>query len=284
MSDAADEVALSQCCGFTVLPVRLLGDGGANEEATTNRFHDILMKRLEPRDSLPADLQPLVRDAAVRARTVWMVNVPVHYDRDALEELVAAAGPLERVETSEYLAEGATRMRMALLVFRREGGAVECLRMRVTRAFLNAVAAERAARDGPVARAQTMYWALRPNEQAWQVELDAIVAEYDARKLADAAQRDAAAETMDADGFTIVRKGKHRIQSAGGAAVKAAVSATAPNARLRKRKSGAVLQNFYTFQLGQRRDQELKELKRKFEEDRERLKRIRANRVFNPSR
>jgi hypothetical protein len=268
-----DEVALQECCGFAVLPVRLLGDGAAAE--VQHRFHDVMMKRLEASDVVPAALE---RDSGADARTVWMINVPVHYGKDALEELVASAGPLQRVVTCEYRDVRHTALRMALLTFRREQGAIECLKMRVARSFAAAVASEHAARDGPAVRAQQRYWALRPNEQVWQGELDAAVSEYDARVAAEAAEREAQATTLDADGFTIVRQTKSGRQKLGGANMKVA-SAQHKN---RKRKTATVLNDFYAFQVGQRRENEMKELKRKFEEDRERLKRIRSNRVFNP--
>lgn len=281
MSGAADdEVPLSECCGFTVLPVRLLGDGNQSttEDNEKRRFHDILFKQLASTDLVPSAFKR-ARDAAPFERTVWMINVPIHYDKDALEELVAAAGPLERVETCEYepmAGRTSARMRMALLIFRKASSLRACLAMRVARAFAAAVAAERAA-DGPAGR-EAQFWAERPNERAWQVELDAAVQEYDARRAEESAAREVEAATVDADGFTIVRKTKKGLQKSGGANVR--VSATPHNAAPTKKKR--LLNDFYAFQVNQRRDSELETLKRKFEEDRERLKRIRANRVFNP--
>jgi uncharacterized protein (DUF2384 family) len=282
-----DEVELRVCCGFTVLPVRLLGgeDTLANTEdddsdkASKRRFHDILFKQLEPSDTLPSGLKR-VREAAPSERTVWMINVPIHYDADALEELVAAAGPLERTEICDYepmAGRTSARMRMALLVFRKAASMRACLAMRVARVFQTAVDAERAA-DGPAGR-EAEFWVERPNERLWQVELDATVQEYDARRAAELLHREEQAATVDADGFTIVRRTKKGLQKSGGANVRAYTARPGVAAPKKKKR---LLKDFYAFQINQRRDNELESLKRKFEEDRERLKRIRANRVFNP--
>jgi ribosomal RNA-processing protein 7 len=112
----------------------------------------------------------------------------------------------------------------------------------------------------------------------WQVELDAAVQEYDARRAEELQAREEQAATVDADGFTIVRKTKKGLQKSGGANVRAYVARRVP----RRRKRSGCSKTFYAFQVNQRRDNELETLKRKFDEDRERLKRIRANRVFNP--
>jgi hypothetical protein len=89
-----------------------------------------------------------------------MINVPIHYDADALEELVAAAGPLERTEICDYepmAGRTSARMRMALFVFRKAASLRACLAMRVARAFQTAVDAERAA-IGPAGR-EAEFWA-----------------------------------------------------------------------------------------------------------------------------
>ena len=49
-----------------------------------------------------------------------------------------------------------------------------------------------------------------------------------------------------------------------------------------KKSSAAPLDNFYRFQVRQKRSNEVDELKRKFEEDKRRIAELKKNRIFSP--
>ena len=91
---------------------------------------------------------------------------------------------------------------------------------------------------------------------------------------------------MDSDGFTVVtyRKKKKGKQTSGGTTVTAVKAGTANVSfhRKKKERKKRLLQDFYAFQARAKKENELKALKRKFEEDKARLARIRTERKFNP--
>ncbi|KAJ2082464.1 hypothetical protein H4R24_001563 [Coemansia sp. RSA 988] len=87
--------------------------------------------------------------------------------------------------------------------------------------------------------------------------------------------------TADADGFvTVVRRGRHTKNSDGVGSVVAASVAEARAAGAKKTE--VVFGNMYRFQMRERKTDQLAELRQKFEEDKERIARMRQARKFRP--
>lgn len=67
------------------------------------------------------------------------------------------------------------------------------------------------------------------------------------------------------------------------ARLKSALNAANPLSNASKKSSGAPLDNFYRFQVRQKRTNEVDELKRKFEEDKRRIAELKKNKIFASS-
>lgn len=83
------------------------------------------------------------------------------------------------------------------------------------------------------------------------------------------AQRLASHGMEDEDGWTVVAKGGKTMPEETGISTK-------------KRKKERELQNFYRFQLKEARKEEIADLRRRFDQDKEKVKALRGKRKFKP--
>eukprot|EP00002_Diphylleia_rotans_P030941 TRINITY_DN6400_c1_g2_i1.p1 TRINITY_DN6400_c1_g2~~TRINITY_DN6400_c1_g2_i1.p1 ORF type:complete len:324 (+),score=57.22 TRINITY_DN6400_c1_g2_i1:54-1025(+) len=111
------------------------------------------------------------------------------------------------------------------------------------------------------------YWADRPDIAALQKEIEAVVSEYDQREKKTIEKRQQE-KLPDEDGWTTVHHGKK--------------AKAAPRKMTKTLKKERLLEDFYAFQRREKKVQRLTELRRKFEEDKERIARMKANRKFKP--
>ena len=119
------------------------------------------------------------------------------------------------------------------------------------------------------------------DQRALQRAVDGHMAAFDAAEGAKTAAVAALATRMEADGFTLVTKGrKPRLEDDVPAA--AAPAAESDNQKRKRKRGSVVVGDFYAFQAAGRKASSLEELRRRFEEDKERVRRIKEARAFKP--
>ena len=114
----------------------------------------------------------------------------------------------------------------------------------------------------------------RPDVASLRASNNAAIAAVEAKEEAIKAEKERKKKLVDADGFTLVT-GKRKISQA------AAQQALEKRAR-REQKKRANMSNFYSFQRRETRRNQLAILRQKFEEDKQRVQRMKKARQFRP--
>eukprot|EP00011_Vannellida_sp_DIVA3-517-6-12_P009356 CAMPEP_0114625828 /NCGR_PEP_ID=MMETSP0168-20121206/11466_1 /TAXON_ID=95228 ORGANISM="Vannella sp., Strain DIVA3 517/6/12" /NCGR_SAMPLE_ID=MMETSP0168 /ASSEMBLY_ACC=CAM_ASM_000044 /LENGTH=383 /DNA_ID=CAMNT_0001837111 /DNA_START=36 /DNA_END=1187 /DNA_ORIENTATION=+ len=112
-------------------------------------------------------------------------------------------------------------------------------------------------------------------------EVDEAMVEFDKQQREAAKQEEAQSNVMDEDGFIMVRPRKKRHTDGGQTQVQG-VKASALRLDAQKKKKSKVLQDFYRFQKHERQRDRIADLRKKFEEDKEKIARMKASRKFRP--
>ena len=239
-----------------------------------------------------------VDDASTIGRSLQLVDLPPHcteqYASDLVAAIVARAGKSSRVESVTV------SDRSAVVVLSEEGAAETLCAEAAKRgressgALLLPKAALESLADSSglktwVAEARTVC-EIAEHPERLRAEADEVVKSFVAQKHAANVASEAAATEPDADGWVLVgakRGGQQRKAKTGGVTVKSApVHATKKMAAAAKKKN-AVLQQvqqkeLYQFDKRQSRSDTLDSLRRRFEADRERVEKMKANRKFKP--
>lgn len=139
--------------------------------------------------------------------------------------------------------------------------------------------------------------ALRPSLADVKAHVDSVIANYDYRKThpikkkigIQAVSVGPNGELLDEDGFTIVKSsGKYgrTADGEGGSSVKVARRRGGDNleddAVKEKKRKRFELEDFYRFQKREQKREELATLRAKFQEDQEKVKKLKASRSFKP--
>eukprot|EP00699_Malawimonas_sp_californiana_P002118 EC716670.1.p1 GENE.EC716670.1~~EC716670.1.p1 ORF type:complete len:141 (+),score=36.63 EC716670.1:118-540(+) len=117
-----------------------------------------------------------------------------------------------------------------------------------------------------------------PSADDLQTEIDQFMAHFDSERKRKEKEALALQDQPDEDGFVTVQRRVNRrnVAHAGD------ITATAAAASTLKPKKEKVLTNFYAFQQREQKVKELTKLRRQFEEDKERIARMRESRRFRP--
>ncbi|KAJ1732481.1 hypothetical protein LPJ61_002017 [Coemansia biformis] len=123
--------------------------------------------------------------------------------------------------------------------------------------------------------------AARPPADLLKTEVDSFMAKFEESQYERERMLSQQHNVPDADGFvTVVHRGRHTKNSDGSGSVTAASAANAREAGARKKE--VVFGNMYRFQVRERKNNQLQELRKKFEEDKARIARMRQTRQFRP--
>lgn len=141
-----------------------------------------------------------------------------------------------------------------------------------------------------LSRYEAQYTALRPKMALAKAHADSAMERYDhlhSLLLTSKAKAQGAGAVVDADGFTVVlrsgRYGRTAGRGADGAGVAVASFADANKTGKKKKHSGAAeLKDFYRFQAQDRKKKELAEMRRKFEQDRQKVAELKKGRRYKP--
>lgn len=124
------------------------------------------------------------------------------------------------------------------------------------------------------------YKAQRPGNLKLQQQIDEWMINFEEEQEKQKRAREA---ELAEDGWTVVkrRKGGKKV-SDGNVSVAAISKSKARTAKEKKGKLDGLVENFYKFQAKEKKQQAVLDLLDKFEEDKKRIAKIRAERVFSP--
>ncbi|KAJ2717173.1 hypothetical protein H4R19_000117 [Coemansia spiralis] len=123
--------------------------------------------------------------------------------------------------------------------------------------------------------------AAHPPADLLKAELDSFMVKFEESQYERERMLSQQHNVPDADGFvTVVSRGRNTKNSDGAGSVTAASVADARAAGAKKKE--VVFGNMYRFQMRERKNNQLVELRKKFEEDKERIARMRQSRQFRP--
>ena len=125
------------------------------------------------------------------------------------------------------------------------------------------------------------YYAKRKDLSVLQAEINAYMADYDAREEKARREKIAAAEE---EGWTVVvgSKGRKKTADPDSGIRVGAVSTAAATEKAAKQSKKEIVMDFYRFQRRESRRNEVLELQQKFVEDKKRIAKMREARKFRP--
>ncbi|NXI61112.1 RRP7A protein, partial [Anseranas semipalmata] len=274
MAAAKERVAGAAPPGYTALAVKF----GARQRSP----HCLLVKEHRVREG-PGDAHP-------PHRTLFVLNVPPYCSPDSLSRLFARCAPVQAVDIRDKPGPGekaeklkskffnhrtATGFRVAYVVFRKPAGIQ---------------AAKALSQEGPLlistdshpVKTGVSKWIARyadsvVDREELKAEVDAFMQDYD-KKIAEEEAKAAKEEGVpDEEGWVkVTRKGR-----------KPGLPRTeAANLRVlereKRKRARKELLNFYAWQHRETKREHIAQLRKKFEEDKQRIALMRAQRKFRP--
>ncbi|NXP55953.1 RRP7A protein, partial [Heliornis fulica] len=259
--------------GYTALAVKF----GAQQRCP----HCLLVKEHQVREGAGAAHPP--------RRTLFVLNVPPYCSPDSLSRLFARCGPVQSVDICDkpglgekkelsskfFNHKAATGFRVAYVVFRKPAG-VQAAKVLSQEGPLLISTESHPVKTG-VKKWIDSYAASVVDPEELKAEVDAYMQDYD-KKIAEEEARAAKEEGVpDEEGWVkVTRKGR-----------KPGLPRTeAANLRVlereKQKRARKELLNFYAWQHRETKREHIAQLRKKFEEDKQRIALMRAQRKFRP--
>ncbi|KAI7905674.1 ribosomal RNA-processing protein 7-domain-containing protein [Cokeromyces recurvatus] len=122
----------------------------------------------------------------------------------------------------------------------------------------------------------------RPNPMDLQQEVDSFMMKFKADEYQKEREQLERMNKMDEDGFTVVVRHKKNKTTDGTINVSAISTDVAEAQKEYHQKKKKELVNFYRFQMREQKQNELTELRKRFEEDKAKIAKLKQNRKFKP--
>ncbi|KAJ8687755.1 hypothetical protein QAD02_023549 [Eretmocerus hayati] len=211
-----------------------------------------------------------------KGETLFVVNIPPYATAVSLKQAFeSSCGDVKLVDFIEN--SNKTGFKTAYVVFKKEVSLDKALSLQQEYTLTLSTA------DAPVATGITK-WCREYNESLIkEADLKKTIEDYmhgyDQRETKRLEDENAAAETVDDEGWTTITGKKKRGQFA-----LARKESTIQKVQLKEegKKHKKQLLNFYTFQIREAKKQNLADLRKKFELDKKKLEQIKAKRKFKP--
>ncbi|XP_067226100.1 ribosomal RNA-processing protein 7 homolog A [Chanodichthys erythropterus] len=279
MAPSKDQLACVIPGGFTVLSLRF------SEDDDHAALHQLCVKEHRVRSESNTD-RPL-------DRTLFVLNVPPYCTQSVLTDVFSRFGPIQSVElsdkpgvsessdsdVSEYFRAARRQcFRVAYIVFSSESG-VAAAKRHPRSVPLTVSTAGRPVRTG-VSKWIQQYSESLVNSSSLQDAVDQFMRDFDRRKTEEAERlkQAAAQQQEDEEGWVKVTKGSR--------GAKARPHSEMANQRTlqkeEKKKQRKELLNFYSWQHRNTQKEHIAELRKKFEEDKQKIAALRAQRKFRP--
>ncbi|KAI8991580.1 ribosomal RNA-processing protein 7-domain-containing protein [Mycotypha africana] len=275
-TDTLDQVKqnkqLEEFQGFKVLPVIM-------SESDKSIRHYFYMKKHESKSLVDED---------IRDRTLFLLNLPADttdrhlrklFKGHSIDQITYSDSGSSKIELRKLFTGGSS----AHIVFTTDQDLEDVLNMRrVEKKW----AKEDEETDQPLGlqRYVLAYNLSRPNAKDLQHEVDSFMMKFKADEYRKERERLERMNKMDEDGFTLVVNHK-KAKTTDGTIHVGAISAEAAEAQKEyyaQKQKKKELVNFYRFQMREQKQKELKDLRRKFEEDKEKIARLKQSRKFKP--
>ncbi|KAJ2753691.1 hypothetical protein GGI19_002953 [Coemansia pectinata] len=290
---------LDELSGYKVLPVQIAGGTGTHylyfKQHTSKREDPLLPSSRTiyisniPADATERDLRRLFQGVARVARVVFHSAV----GQDAVKVAAAAAQATSDISKISKVVKGkpkataeVTKVQQVAPLLSSGGSAHVVLLEDVE---LGAVLGMKAGvREWAIdsshglARHVLDYGAARPAVDAVRADVDAFMARFEEAQYERDRMLEQQQNVADADGFIpVVRRARGGKNTDGTASVTAMSTDEAREAGA-ARKEPTTYANLYRFQARERKRDQLVDLRRKFEEDKEKIARMRQARQFRP--
>lgn len=279
MAPSADQHARVIPGGFTVLSLRF------SEDDSHDALHQLCVKEHRVRSESNAN-RPL-------DRTLFVLNVPPYCTESVMTDIFSHFGPVQSVELSEkpgapaasdsdvsiyFTSRRRQCFRVAYIVFKQASG-VNAAKRHPANTPLIVSSTDRPVRTG-IRKWIQQYSDSLIKAPSLQQDIDQFMNDYDKQKEKEAERQKQEAEQQqeDEEGWVKVTK------SSRGMKVRPH-SETANERTLqkeKKKKERKELLNFYTWQHRNTQKEHIAELRKKFEEDKQRIAVLRAQRKFRP--
>ncbi|XP_045214166.1 ribosomal RNA-processing protein 7 homolog A-like [Mercenaria mercenaria] len=260
--------------GFTVLPMKI-------EEKSTC-LHYIYVKEHSIRDT---------HQCKPKGRTLFALNVPPYCEEEHFKEMFASYGTVQRVyfhskptsglpavNTSAFFptAPVIQGYKVAYLVFKKASSVKTITSLPYDKPLIMH-------KDGGhVIDTGLSKWVRQYREdvvdtEALQSEIDKYMEEYDEKIQKEIEEAKANEGIADDDGWvTVTKYGKNK------GAPRTEAHEKALTRKEKKRRKDKELLNFYSFQMRETKREQIANLRKKFEEDKQRIALMKASRKFRP--
>ncbi|KAJ2063574.1 hypothetical protein GGI17_001649 [Coemansia sp. S146] len=290
---------LDELSGYKVLPVQIAGGTGTHylyfKQHTSKREDPLLPSSRTiyisniPADATERDLRRLFQGMARVARVVFHSAV----GQDAVKVAAAAAQATSEISKSSKVVKGKSKATTEVTKTQQvapllsSGGSAHVVLLEDVE--LGAVLGMKAGvrewaidNSHGLARHVLDYGAARPAVDAVRADVDAFMARFEEAQYERERMLEQQQNVADADGFIpVVRRARGGKNTDGTASVTAMSTDEAREAGA-ARKEPTTYANLYRFQARERKRDQLVDLRRKFEEDKEKIARMRQARQFRP--
>ncbi|NXL31575.1 RRP7A protein, partial [Glaucidium brasilianum] len=274
MAAAEERVAAAAPAGYTALAVKF----GARQRSP----HYLLVKEHQVREGADTAYPP--------RRTLFVLNVPPYCSPDALSGLFARCGRVQSVDICDKPGTGEKKEKLTSKFFNRKTVTGFQVAYVVFRKPAGVQAAKALSQEGPllisteshpvktgISKWIALYAASVVDQEELKAEVDAYMQDYD-KKIAEEEAKAAKEEGVpDEEGWVkVTRKGR-----------KPGLPRTeAANLRVlereKQKKARKELLNFYAWQHRETKREHIAQLRKKFEEDKQKIALMRAQRKFRP--
>ena len=236
------------------------------------------------------------KTSAASGRILFVGNVDCNIDMSHeeidtyLRLLLGRFGEIESVSISAFSEEHMERTRFAHVVFTKKSSLKVVLN--ATENDYELALKEVAEHLGylqdqtikTIADIKALYPFVDVDAAQLQREVDEYMREFDENEFRELMEENESANQPDADGFiTVVTKSKRkRDQFEEKTTLNGATGDKQAKSRKRSKKKHTELKNFYRFQIREDKMKQLDALRKKFDEDKERVNRMKEARKFNP--
>jgi len=116
-----------------------------------------------------------------------------------------------------------------------------------------------------------------------QKRVDESIHEFDVREIEHKKKIDELSSMPDSNGWiTVTSKGRKKTAGTGGARIGATNLSQETLMELKEKEKKKYKENFYRFQRAEKQHRALQQLRRKFEEDKKRMAKLKEGRKFKP--
>ncbi|KAI8367285.1 SSU rRNA processing protein [Blakeslea trispora] len=257
---------LQEFQGFKILPVIMTEDKSVR--------HYFYMRKHDSKSLI---------DENIRDRTLFLLNLPTDTTDRHIKKLFKGH-PIDQITYKEQKVHQRELRRLftsgssAHVVFSTDQDLVDVLNMhRVEKKW--AREDEESEQPLGLGRYVLTYQLSRPNAHDLQKEVDSFMMKFKEDEYKKERETLERMNQMDDDGFTVVVRHK-KAKTTDGSINVASISADAADAYQPKKKKELV--NFYRFQMREQKQNELSELRKRFEEDKVKIAKLKQSRKFKP--